>query len=506
MSPARTPKRPQERSSEGRPERGVPAAALVVERAFDPETFRSDGHRLVDQLASYLERAMGRGLPVLRWVEPSRMVERWPARFPESPEGELSSLLARVTEDAIHLHQPHYTGHQVTSPLPLAALCELAGALLNNAMAVYEMGPGVMAMERSVLAWMAERLGWGPAAGGVLTSGGSVGNLTALLAARQAKAGFDAWGEGPAAGPALAVLAADQAHYSVDRAVRIMGWGRDGLVRVPVDARFRMRPEKLEEASRSAERAGRKVVAVVASACSTATGAFDPLDAIADFCQARGLWLHVDGAHGASAALSDKYRPLLRGVERADSVVWDAHKLMLMPALVTAVLYRDGDRSYDAFAQEASYLFHAHDPREEWFNVGLRTLECTKRMLAFPLYAALSVYGTRFFADYVTATFDLARRFADLLRSARDFELAVEPECNIVCFRYRPAAGDRAGSEPLDDLQAAIRRRLLDEGRFYIVQTRLPAGVHLRTVLLNPLTTVTDLEALLDAVRAAAAA
>src|SRR5205823_3523239 len=116
------------------------------------------------------------------------------------------------------------------------------------------------------------------------------------------------------------------------------------------------------------------------------------------FCAARGLWLHVDGAHGASAALSARHRGLLAGIERADSVVWDAHKMMLMPALLTAVLFRDGRRSYSAFAQEASYLFAEGPAEAEWFNTGQRTLECTKRMMSLKLYASLLCHGTGLFA------------------------------------------------------------------------------------------------------------
>jgi L-2,4-diaminobutyrate decarboxylase len=239
------------------------------------------------------------------------------------------------------------------------------------------------------------------------------------------------------------------------------------------------------------------VIAVVASAGSTATGAFDPLDEVADFCAAHDLWMHVDGAHGASAVLSDTHRARLRGIERADSVVWDAHKMMLMPALVTAVLFRDGRRSYQAFAQEASYLFTGAAPEEQWFNSGTRTLECTKTMMALKLYVALAAYGRAYFADYLDAMFALAQRFADAIEAAPDLELAVRPDCNIVCFRVR--GGD-------DALQAEIRRRLLAGGHFYLVQTALPAGVFLRVTLINPATRDADLAALLDAVRAAARA
>lgn len=474
----------------------------MIPAAFDPETFREQGRALVDHLADYLHRALRGDMPVLPWRPPAEMAAAWATPFPEAPASDpraVGDLFARVVAEANHLHHPRYVGHQVTAPLPIAALADLVAALLNNGMAVYEMGPSATAIERHVVRFLADRLGFGAGADGVLTSGGSIGNLTALLAARQAKAGHDAWTEGDRGGPSLAVLGSAQAHYCVARAAQIMGWGQAGFVPVPVDDRFRLRPEALDAAFTHAVDTGRKPIIVAASACSTATGSFDPLPEIASFCEERGLWLHVDGAHGAAAALSSRTRHLVAGIERADSVVWDAHKMMLVPGLVTAVLFRDGARSYEAFAQEASYLFEGRDPADEWFNVGTRTLECTKRMLGLKLYAALAIHGTQLFGDYVADTFDRARRFAERLAREPDFELALPPQCNIVCFRHRPE-----GATDLDELQSALRRRMIEDGSFYLVQTRLPAGIFLRVTIINPATSDADLDALVYRLREAA--
>lgn len=473
----------------------------ALSRAFDPEAFRREGHDLVDRLANYLAAALaGRSLPVLPWAAPEEMLERWPEEFPQSGGARFSELVDRVLREANHLHHPRYLGHQVTSPLPLAALAELVGALLNNGMAVYEMGPSATAMERAVVRFLGRSLGFDDESDGVLTSGGSLGNLTALLAARRDRAGFDPWSEGARGGPPLAFLAGDDAHYCVDRAAGVMGLGTLGIERVPLDPRRKLRAGALAPALDRATRAGRRVLGVVANAASTATGAYDPLDELAEFCAARGLWLHVDGAHGAAAALSPKYRGLVAGIERADSIVWDAHKMLLVPALVTAVLFRDGQRSWDPFAEDASYLFTG-ERQGEWFNLGRRTLECTKRMMSFELYAVLSVYGPGLLGEYVTRAYDLARRFAELLEQTPDFELPAFPESNIVCFRYIPLGRD----DDLDALQERIRRRLIADGSFYLVQTRLDGAVHLRTTLIHPRTTEADLSDLLGAIRAAAA-
>ncbi|MCY1019319.1 pyridoxal phosphate-dependent decarboxylase family protein [Pyxidicoccus sp. MSG2] len=471
-----------------------------VAAAYDAETFRREGHRLVDTLAGYLAGAERGEGPVLPWAAPAVNVDRFAAAFPEEPNGDFADLVARVLSGSNHLHHPRYVGHQVTAPVPLAALCDAVSSLLNNGMAVYEMGPVSTAMERNVLRWMAARLGLPESTDGVLTSGGSLGNLTALLAARQAKAGYDAWNQGAHAGPPLTVLVAKTAHYCVSRATRIMGWGEGGVTPVAVDEHFRLRPESLDAAFKTATLAGRKVIAVVASAGSTATGAFDPLEPVADFCEQRGLWFHVDGAHGASAVLSPTHRHLVRGIDRADSVVWDAHKGLLMPALVTAVLFRDGARSFEAFAQEASYLFHG-DGERPWSDVGMRTMECTKEMMALKVYACLAVLGTRLFSDAVTESYDQARRFAKRLAAAGDFEVAVQPDCNILCFRHTPA---HVPAEEWDALQARLRERLVTRGDFYLVQTKLPKGVYLRVTLINPLTTDADLDGLMEALRTAA--
>jgi L-2,4-diaminobutyrate decarboxylase len=470
----------------------------LLQRAYDPKAFRRDGHALVDRLADYLERTLAREGPVLPWVTPERSTETWTAALSEATD--LDALTGAVLERSHHLHHPRYVGHQVAPPVPGAALLDLLTSLLNNSVAIYEMSPVATAMERAVVGYLAEALGMGPGADGVLTSGGSAGNLTGLLAARQARAGFDVWNRGAHAGPRLGLLVSEQAHYSAIRAAQVMGVGREGCASVATDHRYRLDPDALAPALEQARSRGLEVFAVVASAGSTATGAFDPLEELADFCAEQGLWLHVDGAHGAAAALSSRYRHLLAGIERADSVVWDAHKMMAMPSLITAVLFRDGGRSYDAFAQHASYLL-GPSSREEWYNHCHRTLECTKNGMAIKLYGALRTLGPELFDAYVTRCFDQARVLARLVDEAPDFELAVPPQANIVCFRHAPA-GCPAGE--LDALQETVRRRILESGRYYLVQTVLRNGRFLRTTLMNPFTSEGDLTELLELIRSEA--
>lgn len=475
-----------------------PSPRLIA--AYHAERFRADGHAVIDRMADHLAAAADG--PVLPWQSPTAAIAAWPDDFPDEPDpdADLATTIARTLAGSIRLHHPRYLGHQVPPPLPAAALADAMAALLNNGMAVYEMGGVATPHELAVVAWMARTLGLSSGAGGLLTSGGSLGNLTALLAARAARAGHDVWSEGSHRAPPLAVLVARTAHYSIDRAVRMLGWGEGGAVAVAVDTGHRLDPSDLPRALAVAQAEGRRPIAVVASAGSTATGAYDPIEPIADFCAAHGLWLHVDGAHGAAAALSPLHAHRVRGIERADSIVWDAHKLLAMPALCTAVLYRDAEHAYGAFAQEASYLFARE---RQWWNLGLRTLECTKRMMGSILYASLRAHGVGWFRDYVERVFALAAALAARLEAAPDFELALTPEANIVCFRYRPVSGPTPGPE-LDALQATVRERCRDRGELYFLDTLLDGERWLRTAVMNPLTTGVELDGLLAAIRAAA--
>jgi L-2,4-diaminobutyrate decarboxylase len=246
---------------------------------------------------------------------------------------------------------------------------------------------------------------------------------------------------------------------------------------------------QLAEAHRQTEASGARTMAVVATAGCTPTGSIDPLAGIGAYCQQHKLWLHVDGAHGASALLSAQHRDVLRGIELADSVVWDGHKLLYMPATVSAVLFKNPAHSYAAFAQEASYLFQGHSNEEETFNTSYRTLECTKRMMGLKLWAAFSLYGAKGLGELVEKVFTIAQLLAKKLQAAPDFELLMPPQTNIVCFRHR--SGD----------QAALRKVLVESGAFHLTQVNLHGQVWLRATVMNPFTVEADFVEMLEAIR-----
>ncbi len=464
--------------------------------AFDPEIFRAQGHRLIDALADRLTRAQAAEGDVCSKVAPADELAHWQARMAAGPQP-VAEFLEEFAARSIQLHHPHYMGHQVCSPAPAAALAGLAAELLNNGMAVYEMGPAATALERWIIGQTATRLGFAEG-DGFLTSGGTLAMLTALLAARARQIGEETFSRGTE--PRWAVLASEEAHYCAGRAVQVMGWGREGLIAVPTNDAFQMRVDLLDATFEKAVAQGRQPIAVVGSACTTSTGSYDDLTAIAEFCRRRGLWFHVDGAHGAAVAFCPELRGKIHGLELADSAILDFHKLLLTPALATAVIFRERAASWAAFHQRAQYLWD-DAAGEEWFNVGRRSFECTKLSMSVKIAAIWRSHGEELFAANLRAVHALAQTFAQRLRERAPFEVALPPESNIVCFRYRPPELEDAA---LDALQAAIRARLLASGKFYIVQTVLRGRTWLRTALMNPFTEPTHLDALLDAVEEAA--
>ena len=464
--------------------------------AFDPESFRSQGHLLVDVLADHLAASFDGKGPVYPGNPPAAELAFWAERMQKAPES-LTSFLKDFVARSIHLHHPLYMGHQVCAPAPAAALAGLTAELLNNGMAVFEMGPAGAALEKIVINHTASKLGM-PDGDGFLTSGGTLGMLTALLGARARQIGDPVLNRGTE--PHWAVMASEEAHYCTARAAQVMGWGSEGVVLVPTDEKFKARTDLLDSAYETAVARGRTPIAFVASACSTSTGSYDDLTAIADFCERRNMWLHVDGAHGAAVAFCPLLRDRIAGIERADSVVLDFHKLLLTPALASAVVFRKKNDSWAAFHQRAQYLW-TDDSEPDWYDYSRRTYECTKLSMSLKIAAILRTGGFELFAEHLQTVHQLAQTFAEIIRQHPRFEVALEPESNIVCFRLRPP---NLSEIDVDSLNQKVRHDLIASGAFYVVKTVLRGRTWLRTALMNPFTHAKHLHALLDAIAALA--
>jgi L-2,4-diaminobutyrate decarboxylase len=460
--------------------------------AYDHKNFEENAEGILKFISGYLKEVCHSNFnSVLPAISPLNMLKEWDGDFSLSGVDK-NELYKKVMDLSQHIHHPNYIGHQVTAPLPLSALFSIITSVLNNSSAVYEMSPVDTILQKRIVEWMCGKIGYDNTSDGVLTNGGTIGNLTALLAARENKA-EGVWKKG-VNNSKLYILASELSHYSIDRAAGVMGLGTDSVIKIPVDKNSRIDTTKLEELYSKNINNGYIVIALVANAASTATGCYDDFNTIADFCKSHNIWFHVDGAHGASALLSEKYKYLLSGIKRADSVVWDLHKMMLMPALATGVLFKKGINSYKTFLQEASYLFK-NDPESEWFNYAHRTLECTKNMMGTVPYLSLKYYGESFFSNYIDYVYDLTNEFASIINNSPDFKLGVFPDSNIICFRYENE------SKNSDSLQSQIRERILKSERFYLVQTRLFDELYLRCTIINPLTKLHNLLQLLEEIR-----
>jgi L-2,4-diaminobutyrate decarboxylase len=407
----------------------------------------------------------------------------------------LDEVLGRLERDVLpdcnRLTHPRSMGHQVSAPLPAAVWTEALTAALNQSGAVWEMSPIGTIIETQVVRWMCELVGFDGRSGGTFTSGGTEATFAGLLAARHA-AVPDAWTKGLGATPPV-VVCGEHSHYGVSRAIGELGIGTDHAVVIPsVD--FTMDVRVLESELDRLRCEGRVIMAVVATAGTTATGSFDDVDTIGRLCEERGIWLHVDGAHGASALLSPAHRRRVTGIHRARSIAWDPHKMMLMPLTASVVLVRDEADLEAAFSQRAPYLFHAQDGRR--WDQGLRSFTCSRRVDAFKVWVAIQRHGL----SGLGALYDRLCANAGVLHAAvaerPDFESLHEPQSNILCFRY---VGNRtADDNALDVVNLRTREEYNRGGSGWITTTVVGGRRVLRTTLMNPRTTARDLEATLE--------
>ncbi|MCP4897943.1 MAG: diaminobutyrate decarboxylase [bacterium] len=470
---------------------------------WQTESFRRDGRMVLDMLSEFVDQSRRGETEVVRVrnIEDIASALGLDASFFEDPADpeKLESLLRTFLAGSTRLQHPGYMAHQVALPHYASALADLIIGSLNNGMSVYEMGPAASAMEIVVIDWLLSKVGWQPSGrnrsiklesgkipgGGVLTHGGSLANLTALLAAR-ASICPTVWAEGVPED--LVVIAPENAHYSLSRALGIMGHGTNALLSAPTDSYGRIDSEQLAPMLDDVLGSGKKVMAVSANACATATGLYDPLQEVGLACRERGLWFHVDGAHGASALLSATEAHRLTGIGLADSVTWDAHKLLQTSTLCAAALFRDGKALQGAFQQDATYVTEGR--REMGLDVIEHQFECTKAPLGLKIVLVLTMIGERGMGANIDALFDATRCFYKRISQRAGFEVFSFPESNILCFRIKGG----------DELQTKIRQDLMKDGDFLLSQADIAGKRWLRLTIMNPLTDVQVIDRLLDTI------
>jgi L-2,4-diaminobutyrate decarboxylase len=396
------------------------------------------------------------------------------------------------------IYHPANIAHQQAVPHYMAALAGLVDHFVSSDGSIYELGPSSVSIEYFLINWLLEKVGWKPApippetiiegdyGGGILTNGGSIANLTALIAARS-RISSEIWEHGNP--DDLVLLAPAEAHYSIARAMGIMGLGHKAIFPLEVDEKGLIIPDRLKDAYQQVLDNGKRILALVANAGSTAAGLYDPLLEIASFCRGRNIWLHVDGAHGGPVLFSKKYRHLMDGIELADSLTLNAHKQMRVTAFCTALLVRQAQDLDHAFAQDASYLFH--EKEQPGYDFIHRTIECTKPVMGLKLFMVLAALGEKGMAEYIDQQHDLTMEAYEYLHELDDFHCPVKPQSNILCFQVKD----------MNEEHIKLRDKLLARGNYYISTTSLNNQRYLRLTLTNPATNLDVIKGLVQEIR-----
>ena len=362
---------------------------------------------------------------------------------------------------------------------------------------------GALYVERQVIDWCREIIGYPEQSSGLVVSGTSMGTVIGLAVARNTRAGCDVRTAGVGRAPkSMTAYTSSQAHTSVAKALELLGLGHDSLRKIPVDEKFAIDPVALRRAIQEDRRAGREPFCVVGCAGTVNTGAIDNLTILAEICQSEGLWFHVDAAFGALCTLSDSLRSLVRGIDRSDSISFDFHKWMYVQYDAGCVLVRDGELHKKAFATRPDYLQHSDRGLAgggEWFtDLGP---ELSRSFRALKVWFALKEHGTRRFGEMIEKNCQQARYLAQLVDANPKLELLVHPTLNIVCFRYRAAELE---AEELDRLNRNIVADLQERGIAAPSTTRIHGKLAIRVAITNHRSRREDFDLLVDSVIAIA--
>ncbi|HJU64809.1 MAG TPA: pyridoxal-dependent decarboxylase [Gemmatimonadaceae bacterium] len=460
---------------------------------LDHETMRRLGHRVADVVAEHL--AGLREQPVIATASRTEMeaIVASPAPITGIDFETLMQLLReKVFPYAAREPHPGFIAYVPSCPTFPAVLGDWLATGFNFFAGVWPVASGPNMLELSVLDWFRDWVGMPAGSSGLLTSGGSVATLTAMIAARHAVVGED-----PTRMARLALYTSSQAHSSVERAAWIAGIPRAHVRLVPVDNGYRLVPGALARAIRRDRAEGLLPVAVVANAGTTNTGAVDPLHDVADICRAEDVWMHIDAAYAGFSVLTRRGREALDGIGRADSITLDPHKWLYVPFECGCLLARDPHRLRDAFAIFPDYLKDVQAAGEQ-VNFADYGEQLTRYSRALKVWLSVSYFGTNAIAATIDRTMDLAAYAERLVRAEPSLEVLASAQFGILCFRAHPDGLDDAAS--LDALNERINAAVNAGGRHFISSTRLNGTFSLRICILGYRTAEEDVASLVRSV------
>ncbi|MFJ2728904.1 lysine decarboxylase DesA [Streptomyces collinus] len=409
----------------------------------------------------------------------------------DRPLGDTAAVLDELEDlylrDAVYFHHPRYLAHLNCPVVIPAVLGEAVLSAVNSSLDTWDQSAGGTLIERRLVDWTAERIGLGPAADGVFTSGGTQSNLQALLLARE-EAKTEDLGR-------LRIFASEVSHFSVKKSAKLLGLGPDAVVSVPVDQDKRMRTLALAHELERCERDGLVPMAVVATAGTTDFGSIDPLPEIAELCARHGVWMHVDAAYGCGLLASLRHRDRIDGIEHADSVTIDYHKSFFQPVSSSAVLVRDA-ATLRHVTYHAEYLNPRRMVEERIPNQVDKSLQTTRRFDALKLWMTLRVMGADGIGELFDQVCELARQGWERLAADPRYDVVVEPSLSTLVFRWVPAAVTDPAE--IDRANLYARKALFASGDAVVAGTKVGGRHYLKFTLLNPETTTADIAAVLD--------
>jgi len=483
----------------------TPERATADEETLDPadwEAMRALGHRMIDDMLEYTQTVRERRAWQHAPDSLAALFNKSLPPDPQPPEEVYEEFLEQILPYPVGNIHPRFWGWVFGTGTVLGAWAELLAASMNIGASGGLAYHSANYVEKQVLDWLKEMLGFPPSASGLLTSGCSAANLIGLAVARNTKAEYDLRREGIQAAPHKMVLyASEEIHSSVQKAVELLGLGSEALRRVPVDDQFRMDLQALEAAIGQDFRDGHRPFCVVGAAGTTNTGAVDDLEALADICRQADLWLHVDGAFGAWAALAPGASDLVRGMAQADSLAFDLHKWMYMPYEIGCVLVQREQDHRTAFSLTPAYLTHGEGERGlagrdlPWLSD--YGFQLSRGFRALKAWMSLKEHGSRKYGRLIQQNIDQARYLADLIDAAPQLELAAPVVLNVVCFRYVTAGLDGTA---LDDLNKEIVVELQERGVAVVSGTTLRDRYVLHVAHCNHRSRRDDFDALVDEV------
>jgi aromatic-L-amino-acid decarboxylase len=402
-----------------------------VERQF--ASAAAEVVRWIDEYFREAER-----YPVLAQVRPGQVLERLPAAPPEEPEpfqAVWEDFQRVILPGVTHWNHPAFFAYFAITGSAPGVLGELVSAALNVNAMLWRTCPAATELEQVVLDWLRQMLGLPPQFG-VLMDTASVATLCAVAAARESlELGIRTRGmAGRPDLPRLRLYTSEQAHSSVEKAAIVLGFGQEGVRKIPTDAEYRMRPDALEEALREDLRAGWRPACVVATVGTTSTTSVDPVDQIAQVCERYGVWLHVDAAYGGAAAILPEMRWVLHGCERADSFLVNPHKWLFTPIDCTAFYTRRPEALRGAFSLVPEYL---QTPVSDAVNFMDYGVQLGRRFRALKLWMVLRMFGVRGLQEALRKHLQLARQFAEWVDSSEEFQRVAPVPFSTVCFRHR---------------------------------------------------------------------